>query len=165
MSNADGQGHKRFGFQIYFDYADDPLVFEEAGGSRQIKVVHQQLTGHFTWSLGLWDHLVIFMDLPYTFILKEDLSAADSALVSGLGLNARGSGLGDVYLGARGNLYGTRTDVFQIALQATLTANTASGADGQQNYLGELKKKPYIGGWFELLMTFNAGDVVRIPLN
>ncbi|MDH3729409.1 MAG: OmpA family protein, partial [Myxococcales bacterium] len=52
-----------------------------------------------------------------------------------------------------------------IALQATLTANTASGADGQQNYLGELKKKPYIGGWFELLMTFNAGDLVRIPLN
>ncbi len=172
VSNADGQGHKRFGFQIYIDYADDPLVFEGATGTtqagRQLQVVHQQLTGHLTWSLGLWDHLVIFMDLPYHFMLESDLSQAEQDFIDGIGqsgLFPRGSGLGDVYLGARGNLYGTRDDIFQVALQATLTTNTASGADSGQNYLGELKKKPYIGGWFEALMTFNAGDYVRIPLN
>ncbi len=174
VSTADGQGHKRFGFQIYVDYSDDPLTFEGAPmtpqAGQQYKMVHQQLTGHITWSLGLWDHLVIFMDLPYHFMAADDLSAADRAFIENPpvnqgGLIPRGSGLGDIYLGARGNLYGTRGDVFQIALQATLTANTASGADSQQNYLGELKKKPYIGGWFELLTTFNAGDHVRIPLN
>jgi len=178
VSTADGQGHKRFGFQIYIDYSDDPFVFEGAPGSpqagQQFKMVHQQLTGHITWSLGLWDHLVIFMDLPYHFMAKDDLSGDPSdpttdrgfiEAIGASGLIPRGSGLGDVYLGARGNLYGTRDDVFQVALQATLTANTASGADSRQNYLGELRKSPYIGGWFELFTTFNIGDHVRIPLN
>jgi len=161
LSTADAQGHKRFGFQIYLDFSDDPLVFEQGG--TQFKVVHRQLTGHFLWSLGLWDRLVIFMDLPYSFILDGELSEAEQMLLGGL--VPRGSGLGDVYLGARGNLYGTRDDVAQIAIQATLTANTASAADDQQNYLGQRNASPYIGGWFELFLTFNAGDHVRIPIN
>ena len=172
VSTADAQGHKRFGFQIYFDYSDDSLVFAGAEGTpqegQQFRIVHKQLTGHFTWSLGLWDHLVIFMDLPYHFIVDEELSAADRAFIASIGregLIPRGSGLGDVYLGARGNLYGTRDDVAQIALQATLTANTASGADSEQNYIGQKNASPYIGGWFELFLTFNAGDHIRIPIN
>jgi outer membrane protein OmpA-like peptidoglycan-associated protein len=68
-------------------------------------------------------------------------------------------------LGARGNLYGTRDDVFEIALQATMTISTASVADSEQNYRGQPDVSPYLGGWFELLMTFNPGDLVRIPLN
>ena len=54
--------------------------------------------------------------------------------------------------------------MFEIALQATMTINTASLADDQQKYAGQADKSPYLGGWFELLMTFNAGDVVRIPI-
>ncbi|MBT8470803.1 MAG: OmpA family protein, partial [Deltaproteobacteria bacterium] len=77
----------------------------------------------------------------------------------------RGRGLGDLYLGARGVLYGTREDVFQLAAQAILTANTASASKPRQNYLGEPNASPNIGGWFELLGTFNAGSYVRIPLN
>ncbi|MGB5810899.1 MAG: OmpA family protein [Polyangiales bacterium] len=172
VSTADAQGHKRFGFQIYMDYADDELVFEGAAGSsqagNQLRVVSRDLTGHFTWSLGLWDHLVIFMDLPFSFIVDDRLSTDEVDFLNSIGeggLVPRGSGLGDVYLGARGNLFGTREDVFQIALQATLTANTASAADQQENYLGEGRIKPYIGGWFEALLTFNAGDHVRIPIN
>ena len=80
VSTADAQGHKRFGFQIYFDYSDDPLVFGGAGGTpqegQQFKMVSRQLTGHFSWSLGLWDHLVIFMDLPYQFIVDDEIGRA-----------------------------------------------------------------------------------------
>ncbi|MEM9730004.1 MAG: hypothetical protein AAF997_15600, partial [Myxococcota bacterium] len=172
VSTADAQGHLRFGFQIYLDYADDELVFEGAPGTAQagqlFRVVSRDLTGHFTWSLGLWDHLVIFMDLPFSFILDDRLSEDQVTFfdeTGRAGLIPVGQGLGDVYLGARGNLYGTRDDIFQIALQATLSANTASAADRFQNYLGDLRKKPYIGGWFEAFMTFNIGDHVRIPLN
>ncbi|MEM7135016.1 MAG: OmpA family protein [Myxococcota bacterium] len=172
VSTADAQGHKRFGFQIYIDYADDELVFEGAPGTpqagTQFRVVSRDLTGHFTWSLGLWDRLVIFMDLPFSFIVDDRLSEDELTFLDSIGqsgLVPRGQGLGDVYLGARGNLYGTRDDVFQIALQATLTANTAGAADRQQNYLGEGRTSPYIGGWFEAFMTFNIGDHVRIPLN
>ena len=171
VSTADGQGHLRFGIQIYMDIADDPLEFRLTGSAiedRQFKVVHRQLTGHLTWSLGLWDRLVVFMDLPYTFILRDDLSDADVAFLQSVGqggLVPTGRGLGDLYVGARGVLYGTRDDLFQIAAQATLTTNTASASRADQTYLGQPARSPRIGGWFEVLMTFNVGDYVRIPIN
>ena len=74
------------------------------------------------------------------------------------------SNLGDLYFGGRFNLFGTRDDVFQIGPQATLTINTASLASSRQTFAGQADQKPYLGGWFELLLNFNAGDVVRIPI-
>ena len=167
-STADGQGHKRFGFKIYMDYNDDALVFQQAGTDTRASVVHRQLTGHLVWNLGLFDHLVIFMDLPYHFIVDEGSGAGDSLPGGPDGpfgyLRPNGGGLGDTYFGARGNILGTRADVFQLALQATMTINTASLSNGLQRYQGQVNDGPYLGGWFELLMTFNAGDIVRIPI-
>ena len=46
-----------------------------------------------------------------------------------------------------------------------MTINTAALADNLQDLpRAGADKSPYIGGWFELLMTLNAGDIVRIPL-
>ncbi len=168
LSTADGQGHKRFGFMVYMDYNDDALVFEDAATGALSSVVHRQLTGHLVWNLGLFDHLVIYMDVPYHFIV-DAASGAGAALPGGATgqwgyLLPNGGGLGDLYFGARGNLFGTRDSVFELALQATMTINTGSLADDQQAYRGQVDKSPYLGGWFELLMTFNAGDVVRIPI-
>ena len=171
VSNADGQGHLRFGVQVYIDFARDALELKVTNGpipDQRLGLVHSQLTGHLTWNLGLWDRLVIFMDLPYTFMLNDNLSDEAVAFLDSIGqgpLIPRGSGLGDLYLGARGVLYGTRENVFQLAAQAILTANTASASRPQQNYLGEPNASPNIGGWFELLGTFNAGSHFRIPLN
>jgi len=167
-STADGQGHKRFGIMVYIDYNDDALVFEQSGNGTTASVVHRQLTGHIMWNLGLWDHLVIYMDIPYHFIIDAGTDAAAGLPGGATGmfdyLLPNGGHFGDVYFGARGNILGTRDDVFQLALQATMTINTASISDNQQKYAGQLDKKPYLGGWFELLATFNAGDIVRIPL-
>ena len=171
VSNADGQGHLRFGFQVYLDFSRDPMELEVTNGpipDQRLPIVHSQLTGHLTWSLGLWERLVIFMDVPYTFMLGDKLSDAGAGFLESIGLGAlipRGRGLGDLYLGARGVLYGTREDVFQLAAQATLTTNTASASRPEQNYLGEPSRSPNIGGWFEVLGTFNAGEYVRVPLN
>ena len=171
VSNADGQGHLRFGFQVYFDYSRDPMELQVTNGpipDQRLALVHSQLTGHLTCSLGLWERLVIFMDVPYTFILGDNLTDEGAAFLQSVGLGSlipTGSGLGDLYLGARGVLYGTRQNIFQLAAQATLTTNTASASRPQQNYLGEPNKSPHIGGWFEVLGTFNAGELVRIPLN
>ncbi len=171
LSHADGQGHLRFGFQLYLDYSRDPLELSVTNGpipDQRMQLVHTQLTGHLTWSLGLWKRLVLYMDLPYTFVLKANLSQEQASFIEEFGLNAllpAGAGLGDLYFGARGVLYGDRTNVFQLAVQATLTANTASASRAQQNYLGEAPRPPNIGGWFEVLGTFNAGRYVRIPLN
>lgn len=171
VSSADGQGHLRFGFQVYFDYSRDPFELQVTNGpipDQRLALVHSQLTGHLTWSLGLWERLVIFMDVPYTFVLKDDLSEEGRDFLESIGLDLlfpNGRGLGDLYLGARGVLYGARDDVFQLAAQATLTSNTASASKPEQRYLGEPGRSPNIGGWFEVLATFNAGDFVRIPLN
>ncbi len=171
VSNADGQGHLRFGFQVHLDFSRDPLELQVTNGpipDQRLELVHSQLTGHLTWSLGLWERLVIFMDVPYTFILSDNLTDAGAGFLESIGLGVlipAGSGLGDLYVGARGVLYGTRENIFQLAVQATLTTNTASAARPQQNYLGEPNKSPNIGGWFEVLGTFNAGEWVRIPLN
>ena len=166
ISTADGQGHKRFGFMIYMDYNDDALVFEQRGTGITSSVVHRQLTGHLNWNLGLVDHLVIYMDIAYHFIIDQGQGAQAGLPDDGAFdyLLPNGGHFGDVYLGARGNILGTRDDVFQLALQATMTINTSSLADHQQKYAGQIEKSPYLGGWFELLMTFNAGDVVRIPI-
>jgi outer membrane protein OmpA-like peptidoglycan-associated protein len=168
-STADGQGHKRFGIMVYMDYNDDALVFEQAANGTTSSVVHRQLTGHINWNLGLWDHLVIYMDIPYHFIIDAG-QGAQAGLPSGPPagqydyLLPNGAHFGDIYFGARGNILGTRADVFELALQATLTVNTSSLTDDQQKYAGQVSKSPYIGGWFELLATFNAGDIVRIPI-
>ena len=171
VSNADGQGHLRFGVQVYLDFSRDPMELQVTNGpipDQRLQLVHSQLTGHLTWSLGLWERLVVFMDLPYTFILGDNLSDEGAAFLDSIGqgmLIPRGRGLGDLYLGARGVLYGTRENLFQLAAQATLTTNTASAARPQQNYLGEPNRSPNVGGWFEVLGTFNAGEYVRVPFN
>jgi len=171
VSQPDGQGHLRFGVQIYFDFARDPMELQVTNGpipDQRMSLVYSQLTGHLVWSLGLWERLVIFMDLPYTFMLNDNLNDSQLSFLDSIGQNVlvpRGRGLGDLYVGARGVLYGTREDVFQIAAQATLTTNTASASRPQQNYLGEPSQSPNIGGWFEALANFNAGGYIRIPLN
>ena len=163
LSTPDGQGHLRFGFSVWLDNSDDPFLVTGVSGN-ELKVVRQQFTGHLTWSLGLWDHLVVFMDLPYHFIIRAgDGVAADLPMELDPLLPSGGS-LGDLYLGARGNLYGTRDDVFQLGLQATMTVNTASAAGSDQRFAGQVDRSPHLGGWFEVLMSFNPGDVVRIPL-
>ncbi|MEZ4288266.1 MAG: transporter [Polyangiales bacterium] len=162
VSSANDQGHKRFGIQLFADYADDPLVFENnlgTAGSESAQVVHQQLTGHMNMSLGLWNHLVLYVGLPYHFIVKQDKGDTLPLSVPA----PTGSGLGDAYAGLRLRLFGTRDDVFQLAVQGTLNVNTASLADGTQTYLGGLDHKPYIGGHPELLFTFNGGK--RFHLN
>ncbi len=151
-STPDGQGHLRFGFQVWLDYSDDPLKLDSSSNQA---LVHQQLTGHLVMSLGLVDHIVLFVDLPHHFIIKggDDTSFA-----------ANNSNLGDLYFGARWNFFGTREDIFQIGMNTTMTINTASLADDRQYFAGGVDRSPYLGGWFELLLNFNAGDHVRIPL-
>ena len=88
VSNADGQGHLRFGFQVYLDFSRDPLELQVTNGpipDQRLELVHSQLTGHLTWSLGLWERLVVFMDLPYTFILGDNLSDEGAAFLDSIG--------------------------------------------------------------------------------
>ncbi|MEM7436757.1 MAG: OmpA family protein [Myxococcota bacterium] len=163
VSTADGQGHKRFGVSLWVDYSDDAFRIA-SGPDDDIELVHQQVTGHLMWNLGLWDHLVLFMDIPYHFVIRADDGAGSELPASLQSLAPNGGSLGDIYFGARGNLYGTRDDIVQVALQATLTINTASLSKSGQAYAGQADEGPYIGGWFEAMLNFNVGKFIRIPL-
>jgi len=173
INTADDLGHLRFGAQAYVDYSDDPLVFEANLGTAQsetVQLVHQQLTGHLQLSLGLVDRLILYMGLPYHFIIREDRNdfASGGAGLAIPGLAAavpHGAGLGDLWFGARGRLYGERDDVFQLAIQATLNFHTASAAVSGQNYRGGVDQSPQLGGEPELLFTFNIADVLRLSGN
>ncbi|MGB5372595.1 MAG: hypothetical protein WBN15_02350, partial [Polyangiales bacterium] len=88
VSHAGDQGHLRFGVQLYIDFARDPLELRVTNGpilDQRLGLVHSQLTGHLTWNLGLWDRLVIFMDLPQTFMLNDNLSDEAVAFLDSIG--------------------------------------------------------------------------------
>lgn len=156
VSTARAQGHLRFGAQIYVDFSDDPLMF---GGAA---IVRRQLTGELITSLGLWEHLVVFVGLPYHFILQGGDGPADGSLD---GLLPTGGGLGDLRLGARGRFWGTEKDIVQLAAQATLRVHTASASDPNQNYRGGPDRRPRLNGDLELLTTLNITEDVHLSAN
>ena len=162
VSTADDLGHVRFGAQLYFDYADDPLGYDI--GTESPEVVHQQSSAHLVLSLGLFDRVVVFMGLPYHLMVEEG-DVGDGTVVDMLDVRPTGGGLGDLWLGARARLFGERDDVFQIALQATLNVHTASLVDSGQHYLGGPAQSPSLGGHPELFLTLNLGDDVRLSGN
>ncbi|MFK7999202.1 MAG: OmpA family protein [Polyangiales bacterium] len=152
MSRPDDLGHMDLGAQLHVDYANDPLVYETSLGdsdSESTRVVSDELTAQVGLAFGLFDRLVIYAGLPVVLWMNgEDTT----------GLNvpaADGSGLGDVFLGARVRLLGERDDSFGLGLQVTGTFPTGGGAYRGDNFL---TIHP------ELLAEVRA-DILRITLN
>ena len=168
VSSANDQGHKRFGIQLYADWSDDSLVFEDNQGdpdSESANIVHRQLTGHAVLSLGLWDRLVIFAGLPYHFILEED-DGDDFTGTTAAGVPLPdGDGLGDVWAGLRLRLFGEEDDVFQLAIQGAINVHTATLANDNAQYRGGPDASPRIGGHPELLLGFNLGERFHLNAN
>ena len=132
-STAEDQGHMRFGAQLYLDYANDPLVYEDRAGSpgsESQQIVRHHLAGHLGLSLGLADRVVLFAGLPVNLVMRGN--------AEGLPIpDADGLGLGDAYVGGRVRLFGTTDDVFMLAAQATLSLPLAGLANGDQAYSGD----------------------------
>lgn len=152
VSRPDDLGHMDLGAQLHIDYANDPLVFETDLGnsdSESTQVVSNELTAQVGLAFGLFDRLVIFAGLPVVLWM-------DGEDATGLGVpGADGSGLGDVYLGARLRLLGERDDSFALGLQVTGTFPTGGGAYRGDNFLSIHP---------ELLAEIRA-DILRITLN
>jgi hypothetical protein len=156
VSRPTDLGHLRFGAQLHFDYAWNPLVWEEAQGdadSESTAIVEHQLVAHLGLSFGLWDRLVLFTGLPASLLMVGDEVAGRPT--------ADGTSLGDLYLGARVRIWGGDDDWFVLGFQATATAPTAEAADAGQNFAGD-------GSWTghpELLFEFRPGAGIGIALN
>src|SRR5215813_14195374 len=63
-----------FGFQFYFDYAQNPLHLNLSNGTtaRDSSVVDNTATFHLGMHMGLTDHLELAVDMPIT---KQNLSS------------------------------------------------------------------------------------------
>jgi len=126
VDSAETTGNMRFGANVQLDYANDPAVFEVNRSSgpdntEGIRVVANQLRGHFIGSLTIAHRLVVFVGLPIDFVLD----GVDHP-VSGDVPQATGFNLGDPFIGGRLRLLGTTDDTFMLAVQGSLSAPLAS---------------------------------------
>ena len=156
VSRPNDIGHLSFGARLDLDYALNPLVYQlrRSDASTEISpVVEHLLAAQLGASLGLFDHLVVYLGLPINLVL-------DGTQVAGQP-RADGSTLGDLSFGVRGRLFGEEEDPFALALQLTGTAPTAQAARFQSRFAGE-------GDWTihpELLFEIRITEYVRITGN
>lgn len=163
ISRPGDLGHLRFGAQLHFDYAHDPLVVEQMLGDRDSEsgaIVDHQLNMTLGLSLGIKDRLVIFAGLPVVLVQNGDRAA--DLMAMGIDVQADGAGMGDVYLGARVRIFGEADDIAALGFQLTGTFPTA----GSQRLRGDefLSLAPEL--LFELRpgparITFNVGARIR----
>ena len=149
-------GHLRWAAQLHLDYAWNPLVWEATQGDASTEtasIVEHHLVGNLGFAFGAWDRLVAFVGLPVSLLMSGDTVAGAPA--------AEGTGLGDLWLGARVRIWGERSDWFVLGFQVTGTAPTAEAANGDQSFSGE-------GFWTvhpELLFEFRPGAGIAIVLD
>src|SRR5690606_27405620 len=134
----------------------NPLVYESRLGdasSESAALVEHQLVAQAAFALGLWDRLVLFAGLPVNLVMEGEE-------VPGVGA-PDGAGLGDVWVGARGRLFGETDDAFALALQLTATFPTAQAANEDMRWSGEdgVTMHP------EILAEVRPGAGIRITLD
>ncbi|MEC7524214.1 MAG: OmpA family protein [Myxococcota bacterium] len=155
VSRPDDLGHLRWSARLHLDYAYSPLVYESTLGDSgsERAVVEHQLAAQAAFAFGLFDRLVLFGGLPVTLLMEGDE-------IDGVA-RPDGAGLGDLWLGARGRLFGERDDVFALGAQLTATFPTAQAADAAMRFNGEdgVTLHP------ELLAELRPGAGIRITLD
>ena len=161
LSRPNDLGHLRFSAHLHFDYAYNPLTWEQPQGSREYEIgapVAHQLVGTLGLSLGLWSRLLVFAGLPLNLYMASD--TPDGLGDAFAALAADGTALGDFFFGARVRIVGENDDTFGLGFQATVTAPTATAADETQRFAGD----PNFTGQFEFLLEVRPTRV-RITAN
>ncbi len=132
ISRPDDRGHLLFGARLDLDYALNPMVVEAVAGDSSTEagsLVEHQLAAHVNLSLGLLERLVIFLGMPVNLVQSGQSIAGLPA--------GDGGGLGDLFLGARGRIYGEPGDLFAVGAQLAVSFPTAIAANQAQRYSGE----------------------------
>lgn len=118
-----GAGDRAFSVMLLTDYAHDPLVLRD-GQERIGAIVGHQAMTHLNASFIFARRLLLNIDMPLS-IQTGDAPSTGGA--GGLSFRSPGTGaLGDLRLHGRVALYGEPTDLFSVALAASLLAPTGS---------------------------------------
>ncbi|MFT6399585.1 MAG: hypothetical protein ACJAYU_004354, partial [Bradymonadia bacterium] len=81
----------QFELGLMFNYANDPLVFEDGNGDRQAKLVRNLLSGHLMGAVGIADRLEIAVDLRVPMLQDSDVADGSGLFDGGVGF-----GIGDI---------------------------------------------------------------------
>jgi len=163
ISRPSDLGHLRGGARLDFDYAMNPLVYEEDVGHASTEVgaiVRDQLVLQIVGTLGLFDRLVLWIGLPVNLFMTghryEGLPEPD------------GTRPGDPYFGIRGRIWGEPDDRFGFGAQAAVSAPLAHAADddiwfsGEQTFAGAATLLAELR-WRYGVVTANIGARFRQP--
>ncbi|MBN1772764.1 MAG: hypothetical protein JXB32_15955 [Deltaproteobacteria bacterium] len=163
ISRPGDLGHLRGGLRLDFDYAMNPLVYEEDVGDSSTEVgaiVKDHLVLQLIGTLGLLDRLVLWVGLPVNLFMSgrrfEGMPEPD------------GSRPGDLYLGIRGRIWGEPDELFGFGAQAAVSAPLACASDddvwlsGEQSFAGTATLLAELR-WRYVVATLNVGARFRQP--
>jgi OOP family OmpA-OmpF porin len=113
VEGADLGGHVTPRLQLLGDYAYRPLVlYRNDGDDRVGSLVSNQLFLHLGLSLGLWDRLLLSVNLPLALVTNGDSPESGGIQFS----SPSGAAVGDLRLGARLRLLGEARGPVQLSL-------------------------------------------------
>jgi outer membrane protein OmpA-like peptidoglycan-associated protein len=130
-------GDDRWAASLHLEYANDALVIELRPGttaSESAAIVQDHAVAHLVFAYGLADRLVLFAGLDVNLLMSGD-SFTLPGVANGEQL-ADGTGMGDLYLGARYRLLGDNDDFFSLAAQARIGLPVAHWIDASQRFSG-----------------------------
>jgi outer membrane protein OmpA-like peptidoglycan-associated protein len=131
VNGADVGTHGSYAAQLHLEYANDPLVFEDAASvsqSERASLVEHQLAGHAVFSVGLSELLLLYAALPVNLWMTGESQGELPA--------ATGFGPGDLRLGARIGTW--NPEPLRFAIQLEMTAPTGEpGEDGRPGVAGD----------------------------
>ena len=104
-SSADVAPHLQGSGMVFFNYANEPLVFRDGDGEKVDTLVGHQGTAHLLFSIGLMDRFEVGLDIPVV-LFQSGSDLPDSAT----DLGEAGFGLGDIRLVPKAQLWSTRDD-------------------------------------------------------
>jgi len=131
VNGGDPGQHLELNLQLYLDYANDPLVYEDVSGDSDtelVALVSDQLTLHALASLGLYDAVMLFIGMPLNLVMNGEALGDQPT--------ATGFGAGDLLLGGRLAVY--QSETAHVAVQLSVTAPTGeAGKDGRPSVAGD----------------------------
>lgn len=151
-------GDLAFRAGLSFDYAHDPLVLHDARGAVLGSTVSSQLVTHVGASLALWDQVLMSLDLPLALVNTGD-DPADARVAA---TSPSGASAGDLRLGARVQLAGTRAASAELAIATDLWLPTGE----PEQYSGDagVRSLPHVafdGTFRSWVYAAQAGVLVR----
>jgi OmpA-OmpF porin, OOP family len=128
VEGADPGGHALPRITLLGDYAYRPLtLYRDPNNTKVGDVVANQLVGHLSLGVSLWDRLVLAVNVPVTLFTNGNTFSVTGPDGSEYAFAPpKGMALGDIRVSARGRLLGEARSAFSLSLAGHLFVPTGN---------------------------------------